>query len=112
MHDDSTIVFSYYKDGAANPTFLYFGVGLKEICYLVSDLTQAASQRDEINGAIYVGTLLNSMLINMFNGFVNLYWGAVWAYTIPTFLLRIPISMVLQVPSVAVSHPACGRWIV
>ncbi|CAH1415074.1 translationally-controlled tumor protein homolog [Lactuca sativa] len=31
MHDDSTIVFAYYKDGAADPTFLYFGVGLKEV---------------------------------------------------------------------------------
>ncbi|KVH88892.1 Mss4-like protein [Cynara cardunculus var. scolymus] len=31
MHDDSTTVFAYYKDGAADPTFLYFGVGLKEV---------------------------------------------------------------------------------
>lgn len=31
MHDDSTLVFAYYKDGAADPTFLYFGHGLKEI---------------------------------------------------------------------------------
>ena len=31
MHDDSTMVFAYYKDGAADPTFLYFGHGLKEI---------------------------------------------------------------------------------
>ncbi|GFZ21797.1 translationally controlled tumor protein [Actinidia rufa] len=31
MHDDGTMVFAYYKDGAADPTFLYFGHGLKEI---------------------------------------------------------------------------------
>ncbi|THG03960.1 hypothetical protein TEA_027630 [Camellia sinensis var. sinensis] len=31
MHDDSTIVFAYYKDGATDPTFLYFGHGLKEV---------------------------------------------------------------------------------
>ncbi|GJZ30201.1 ribonuclease H-like domain-containing protein [Tanacetum coccineum] len=31
MHDDSSIVFAYYKEGAADPTFLYFGVGLKEV---------------------------------------------------------------------------------
>ncbi|KAG9139672.1 hypothetical protein Leryth_020092 [Lithospermum erythrorhizon] len=31
MHDDGTLVFAYYKDGAADPTFLYFGHGLKEI---------------------------------------------------------------------------------
>ncbi|XP_047309470.1 translationally-controlled tumor protein homolog [Impatiens glandulifera] len=31
MNDDSTLVFAYYKDGAINPTFLYFGHGLKEV---------------------------------------------------------------------------------
>ncbi|PWA46368.1 translationally controlled tumor protein 2 [Artemisia annua] len=31
MHDDSGMVFAYYKEGAADPTFLYFGLGLKEV---------------------------------------------------------------------------------
>ena len=31
MHDDSSLVFAYYKDGATDPTFLYFGPGLKEV---------------------------------------------------------------------------------
>uniref|UniRef100_A0A7N1A3G1 TCTP domain-containing protein n=1 Tax=Kalanchoe fedtschenkoi TaxID=63787 RepID=A0A7N1A3G1_KALFE len=31
MHDDASLVFAYYKDGATDPTFLYFGHGLKEI---------------------------------------------------------------------------------
>ncbi|KAH6815896.1 translationally controlled tumor protein [Perilla frutescens var. frutescens] len=31
MHDDSSLVFSYYKEGATDPTFLYFAHGLKEI---------------------------------------------------------------------------------
>ncbi|XP_030463138.1 translationally-controlled tumor protein homolog [Syzygium oleosum] len=31
MHDDGSLVFAYYKDGATDPTFLYFGHGLKEI---------------------------------------------------------------------------------
>ncbi|CAA3007066.1 translationally-controlled tumor homolog [Olea europaea subsp. europaea] len=31
MHDDGTIVFAYYKDGATDPTFLYFAYGLKEV---------------------------------------------------------------------------------
>ncbi|KAL6953948.1 hypothetical protein U1Q18_042905, partial [Sarracenia purpurea var. burkii] len=31
MHDDSTMVFAYYKDGATDPTFLYFAHGLKEV---------------------------------------------------------------------------------
>lgn len=31
MHDDSTMVFAYYKEGATDPTFLYFACGLKEL---------------------------------------------------------------------------------
>ncbi|KZV24821.1 translationally-controlled tumor protein [Dorcoceras hygrometricum] len=31
MHDDSSLVFAYYKDGSTDPTFLYFGTGLKEV---------------------------------------------------------------------------------
>ncbi|KAL1534779.1 translationally-controlled tumor protein [Salvia divinorum] len=31
MADDSSLVFAYYKEGATDPTFLYFGHGLKEI---------------------------------------------------------------------------------
>ena len=31
MHDDGSLVFAYYKEGASNPTFLYFAYGLKEI---------------------------------------------------------------------------------
>ncbi|XVF31385.1 hypothetical protein REPUB_Repub16aG0141600 [Reevesia pubescens] len=31
MHDDGGLVFAYYKDGATDPTFLYFAHGLKEV---------------------------------------------------------------------------------
>ncbi|CAL9170225.1 unnamed protein product [Musa hybrid cultivar] len=31
MHDDGSMVFAYYKDGATDPTFLYFAHGLKEV---------------------------------------------------------------------------------
>ena len=31
MHDDGGLVFAYYKEGAVDPTFLYFAYGLKEI---------------------------------------------------------------------------------
>ncbi|CAI9281129.1 unnamed protein product [Lactuca saligna] len=65
--------------------------------------------RNEVDGAIYVGALLNSLLINMFNGLADLslvimrlpvvykqrdlLFHPSWAFTIPAFLLRIPISM-------------------
>ncbi|KAJ8447822.1 hypothetical protein Cgig2_015185 [Carnegiea gigantea] len=31
MHDDGSVVLAYYKEGATDPTFLYFAHGLKEI---------------------------------------------------------------------------------
>ncbi|CDP17189.1 unnamed protein product [Coffea canephora] len=31
MHDDGSIVFAYYKEGATDPTFLYLAPGLKEV---------------------------------------------------------------------------------
>ncbi|KVH88110.1 Mss4-like protein [Cynara cardunculus var. scolymus] len=31
MHDDGTMVFAYYKEGATDPTFLYLAYGLKEV---------------------------------------------------------------------------------
>ena len=35
MHDDGGLVFAYYKEGATDPTFLYFAYGLKEIkCWI------------------------------------------------------------------------------
>lgn len=31
MHDDGTLVLAHYKEGATDPTFLYFAYGLKEV---------------------------------------------------------------------------------
>ena len=31
MHDDGCLVLAYYKDGATDPTFLYFAYALKEV---------------------------------------------------------------------------------
>ncbi|KAL8537692.1 hypothetical protein ACS0TY_012730 [Phlomoides rotata] len=65
--------------------------------------------RNEQDGAIYVGALLFSMICNTFNGFSelsltiqrlpvfykhrDLLFHPTWTFTLPTFLLRIPISM-------------------
>lgn len=31
MHDDAVVVLAYYKEGSADPTFLYFAHALKEV---------------------------------------------------------------------------------
>lgn len=65
--------------------------------------------RNEQDGAIYVGALLFSMICNTFNGFAelsltihrlpvfykhrDLLFHPPWTFTLPTFLLRIPISI-------------------
>ncbi|EYU45829.1 hypothetical protein MIMGU_mgv1a019588mg [Erythranthe guttata] len=64
--------------------------------------------RNEQDGALYVGALLFAMICNTFNGFAelaltiqrlpvfykqrDLLFHPAWAFTLPTFLLRIPIS--------------------
>ncbi|PWA46848.1 plant PDR ABC transporter associated [Artemisia annua] len=93
------------------PIFVFKTVQIMFMAFVCTTLylKPRQHQRNEIDGAIYVGTLLNSMLINMFNGFADLsltvqrlpvvykqrdlLFHPAWAYTIPTFLLRIPISM-------------------
>nr|GMC51868.1 ABC transporter G family member 35-like [Ipomoea batatas] len=65
--------------------------------------------RNEDDGGIYIGALLFAMIINMFNGFSeltmtiqrlpvfykqrDLLFHPPWAFTLPTFLLKIPISV-------------------
>jgi ABC-type multidrug transport system ATPase subunit/ABC-type multidrug transport system permease subunit len=65
--------------------------------------------RTEQDGALYIGALLFSMIINMFNGFAelsltisrlpvfykhrDLLFYPPWAFTLPTFLLGVPISI-------------------
>nr|QVT92281.1 ABC transporter [Salvia miltiorrhiza] len=64
--------------------------------------------RDEDDASVYIGALLFSMICNTFNGFAelsltiqrlpvfykqrDLLFHPPWAFTLPTFLLRIPIS--------------------
>ncbi|XP_023743918.1 ABC transporter G family member 29 [Lactuca sativa] len=66
--------------------------------------------RNEEDGAIYVGALLFALITNMFNGFPELpltierlpvlykhrelFFHPTWAFTVPTILLRVPISLV------------------
>ncbi|KAL5576928.1 hypothetical protein UlMin_018627 [Ulmus minor] len=65
--------------------------------------------RDEGDGAIFIGACLFALIINMFNGFAelsmtimrlpvfykqrDLLFHPAWTYTLPTVLLRIPISV-------------------
>ncbi|KAI7741346.1 hypothetical protein M8C21_029251, partial [Ambrosia artemisiifolia] len=79
--------------------------------------------RNEQDGLTYIGTLAFSLLLNMFNGLAeialtiirlpvifkqrDLLFHPPWAYTLPTFLLRVPISllesslwMAIEIPGV------------
>ncbi|GJZ10574.1 ABC transporter G family member 35-like protein [Tanacetum coccineum] len=69
--------------------------------------------RNEIDGSIYIGAILCSLLINMFNGYADLSFAVMrlpviykqrdlmlhppWTFTVPSFLLRIPISLIESV---------------
>ncbi|KAG5537773.1 hypothetical protein RHGRI_025026 [Rhododendron griersonianum] len=80
--------------------------------------------RNENDGALYVGALLFSMIINMFNGFAelsltiqrlpvfykqrDLLFHPPWVFTLPTFLLRVPISLVETVVWMVMTYYTMG----
>ncbi|KAI8529594.1 hypothetical protein RHMOL_Rhmol12G0237000 [Rhododendron molle] len=79
--------------------------------------------RNEEDGAIYVGALLFTMIINMFNGNAELslivkrlpvfykhrdLLYPTWAFTLPTFLLRIPISVLESVAWTVMTYYTIG----
>ncbi|KAJ0755524.1 putative ABC-type xenobiotic transporter [Helianthus annuus] len=80
--------------------------------------------RTEDDGAGYIGALLFCMLINMFNGFAelsltiqrlpvffkqrDLLFHPPWAFTLPTFLLRVPISVLETTVWMVISYYTIG----
>ncbi|KAE8673189.1 Pleiotropic drug resistance protein 12 [Hibiscus syriacus] len=80
--------------------------------------------RNEQDGATYVGALIFGMAINMFNGLSelslminrlpvfykqrDLLFHPAWTYTLPSFLLRVPISILESVIWVAVTYYTIG----
>lgn len=80
--------------------------------------------RDEADGAIYVGALLFTMIINMFNGFAeltlmisrlpvfykqrDLLFHPPWTFTLPTFLLTLPMSIIESVVWVCITYYSIG----
>ncbi|GFZ04195.1 pleiotropic drug resistance 7 [Actinidia rufa] len=80
--------------------------------------------RNEGDGAVYVGVLLFTMIINMFNGFAelsltiqrlpvfykqrDLLFHPPWAFTLPTFLLRIPISVLESIVWMVLTYYTIG----
>jgi hypothetical protein len=76
------------------------------------------------DGSLYVGAIIFSMIVNMFNGFAelsiavmrlpvfykhrDLLFYPAWAYTIPNFLLRVPISVLESIAWTAVTYYSIG----
>ncbi|XP_068637695.1 ABC transporter G family member 42-like [Aristolochia californica] len=80
--------------------------------------------RSEGDGALYVGILLFAMILNMFNGFAelsftitrlpvfykqrDLLFYPAWAFTLPNFILKIPISLLEALVWVGVTYYTVG----
>uniref|UniRef100_A0A7N1A3M5 ABC transporter domain-containing protein n=2 Tax=Kalanchoe fedtschenkoi TaxID=63787 RepID=A0A7N1A3M5_KALFE len=80
--------------------------------------------RNEEDAGLYIGALVFAMVINMFNGFAelplaitrlpvfykhrDLLLHPAWAYTIPTWLLRIPITIFESVVWMIISYYTIG----
>ncbi|KAL3824398.1 hypothetical protein ACJIZ3_020427 [Penstemon smallii] len=80
--------------------------------------------RNEDDGAVYIGALVFGMIINTFNGFVELsltierlpgfykhrdqLFHPPWTFTLPNFLLRIPISLFESVVWIVTTYFTIG----
>lgn len=76
------------------------------------------------DGALYIGAILFSMIMNMFNGFAelsltiarlpvfykhrDLLFHPAWTYTLPNFLLRIPISIFESIVWMVITYYTIG----
>ncbi|XP_014516313.1 ABC transporter G family member 36 [Vigna radiata var. radiata] len=81
-------------------------------------------QSNEDGASLYIGAILFSMIMNMFNGFAELaltigrlpvfykhrdhLFHPAWTYTLPNFLLRIPISVFESLAWVGVTYYTIG----
>ncbi|KAI7741348.1 hypothetical protein M8C21_029253, partial [Ambrosia artemisiifolia] len=97
------------------PVYVFRTIQIVFISFICTTLYLRTTmhERNEIDGSLYVGALLDSMLINMFNGLADLSFTVMrlpvvykqrdlmfhppWAFTLPAFLLRIPMSMIESV---------------
>lgn len=80
--------------------------------------------RNEEDGAVYLGALVFSMIINTFNGFAelsmtiarlpvfykhrDLLFHPAWTFTLPTILLTIPISIVESTVWMVITYYTIG----
>ncbi|XP_008804599.1 ABC transporter G family member 42-like [Phoenix dactylifera] len=80
--------------------------------------------RTEDDGALFIGALIFGLITNMFNGFAelsltitrlpvlykhrDLLFYPLWAFTLPNFLLRIPITMLESVAWVGMTYYSIG----
>lgn len=87
-------------------------------------LRSEMNRDNEDGGSLYIGAILFSMIMNMFNGFAELaltigrlpvfykqrdhLFHPAWTYTLPNFLLRIPISVFESLVWVIVTYYTIG----
>ncbi|GAB2228065.1 hypothetical protein Droror1_Dr00009895 [Drosera rotundifolia] len=80
--------------------------------------------RNELDGIVYIGALIFSIIINMFNGFAemsmtitrlpvfykhrDLFFHPAWTYTLPTFLLGIPVSIYESIIWLGITYYSVG----
>ncbi|KAL0837486.1 hypothetical protein Bca101_089376 [Brassica carinata] len=88
------------------------------------NLRTGVGTKDENDGAVYIGALIFSMIANMFNGFAelslmiqrllvfykqrDLLFHPPWTFTLPEFLLSIPVTIFESVVWVSITYYLIG----
>jgi ABC-type multidrug transport system permease subunit len=106
--------------------YVFKTVQLIVVAFIASTvfLRTEMKRRNEEDGSLYVGALLFAMIINMFNGFAelaltiqrlpvfykhrDLLFHPPWTYTLPTVLLRIPISVMETIVWMVLTYYTIG----
>ncbi|XP_059456290.1 ABC transporter G family member 35-like [Corylus avellana] len=106
--------------------YVFKAVQLVVVAFIASTvfLRTEMKRRNEEDGSLYVGALLFGLIINMFNGFAelaltiqrlpvfykhrDLLFHPAWTYTLPTALLRIPISVMETIVWMVVTYYTIG----
>lgn len=105
--------------------YIFKTVQLVFVAAIVSTVFIRSRLHVELNdGMLYIGALIFSMVINMFNGFAelsmainrlpvfykqrDLRFHPAWTFTLPNFLLTIPMSMIETVVWMIITYYSIG----
>ncbi|KAF8027596.1 hypothetical protein BT93_E0489 [Corymbia citriodora subsp. variegata] len=134
LDNELSIAFDRSRNHQAALVFTKYSVPMMELVKACFDkewllikknaLVSRMHTQNEVDGQLYIGALLFSMIINMFNGFAELSMAIMrlpvfykqrdllfhppWTFTLPNFLLTIPMSVIESAVWMVITYYSMG----